>query len=253
MQDWNPDDVRAEVTGSRRPSDSRLVLDEVIVEDGDYSGLKLDEFVTAGCRFSNSRFEDMRIRMATFGAGSVATDFVGCSFDGSRLEFSPGGIVNFVNCTFRDAALSHWTIAAGDVIGCTFSGTIKKSIFRGSVEPLWQSAFHRVDNRYEGNDFSRARMVEVEFRGGVDLRKQKLPEGPEYLYLEDAQAAVERARPIVAQWTDEKDKSQADFLLQFIEKQRAAGQRQVFQQSGTGRNARIWPQLCAALRGDPYP
>jgi hypothetical protein len=116
-----------------RPEGAELVLDSVVVNDGDYSELKLSRFVAIGSRFSGCSFENMRIGMLSIGAGKKVSEYVGCSFDGSRLELHPGGFARFVDCSFRDVAITHWTASAADVIGCTFSGKIKTAIFYGTV------------------------------------------------------------------------------------------------------------------------
>ena len=49
-------------------------------------------------------------------------------------------------------------------------------------------------NEIEDNDFSRAKLIDVAFRTGVDLTKQRLPSGPECTYLDVAASAL-RAVP----------------------------------------------------------
>ena len=38
---------------------------------------------------------------------------------------------------------------------------------------------------FSGNDFSRAKLYGVEFRYGIDLSTCRMPEGPEYLRIDD--------------------------------------------------------------------
>lgn len=44
--------------------------------------------------------------------------------------------------------------------------------------------------------------MDVAFRTGIDLTKQRLPAGDEYVYLEDAESAVRRARIAFNAWDD---------------------------------------------------
>ncbi|MDQ3786043.1 MAG: hypothetical protein M3422_02215 [Actinomycetota bacterium] len=62
-------------------------------------------------------------------------------------------------------------------------------------------AIGRDRNRYEGNDFSAAELDGVAFIG-VDLRKQRLPEGEDYLFVDNAEAVLSAALGSVAGWPD---------------------------------------------------
>jgi hypothetical protein len=245
VEDWS-----AQVTGKRGPGRAELVLDSAVVESGDYTGLKLSRFVSIGSRFSSCQFESMRIAMMSAGAGTQQSEYIRCSFNGTRMEMHPGGFARFMDCSFRDVVITHWSVAAGDMINCVFSGTIKTAIFNGTVDPRLQKDFGKIRNDFEGNDFSQAKMVDVAFRTGIDLRRQILPGGPGYCYVECGAASLEDAYAIVERWEDDQSRRAAIALLGRQQEIVRRGQQQLFIQRATGRNARFWPQICAALHGE---
>ena len=100
-------------------------------------------------------------------------------------------------------------------------------IFNGSVPLEDRSDAGRETNQFEDNDFSRAKLVDVAFRTGIDLTRQRLPSGPEYTYLADAAPALRRARAASDGWDDSAAKKSAVALLEVMEDQVAAGQRQL--------------------------
>ena len=176
MEDWS-----AQVTGKRGPGGAELVLDSAVVEGGEYAGLNLSRFVSIGSRFSSCQFESMRIAMMSAGAGMQQSEYIRCSFNGTRMEMHPGGFARFIDCSFRDVVITRWSVAAGDMSQLCFSGTIKTVIFNGTVDPRLQKDFGKARNDFEGNDFSQAEMIDVAFRTGIDLRRQILPGGPRLL------------------------------------------------------------------------
>jgi hypothetical protein len=240
----------ARVVGKREPSGLEVVLDSAVVEEGDYTGLKLSRFVSIGSRFSACRFESMKISMFSAGAGTEPSEYVGCFFDGTRMEMHPGGFASFIDCSFRDVVITHWSVKAGDMLNCTFSGKIKTAIFNGTVDPHVQESYGKFRNEFEGNDFSNAEMVDVAFRTGIDLRRQILPAGPDYCYVENGAAALEVAFTVVDGWGDDEVQRGVRALLDRQQDLVRRGQEQLFLQRSTGRNARFWPQVCAALRGE---
>ena len=55
-------------------------------------------------------------------------------------------------------------------------------------------ALGRTSNEFRGNDFSGMDLIDVGFRTGIDLSLQRLPTGAQYVYLADAERALQRAR-----------------------------------------------------------
>jgi hypothetical protein len=93
-----------------------------------------------------------------------------------------------------------WTCFEAEFIDCTFTGRLQTCIFNGTVSEEDRPWVGRERNEFRGNDFSGAELVDVAFRTGIDLDQQRLPTGPDYLYVPDAAAAIERAQRGLADW-----------------------------------------------------
>ena len=81
-----------------------------------------------------------------------------------------------------------------------------------------------------GNDFSSAVFDDSDFRGGVDLRKQKLPGGEEYALALDGDAALQRATALVDSWGESRagDVEAARSWIKIWQRGVDAGQPQLF-------------------------
>jgi hypothetical protein len=90
-----------------------------------------------------------------------------------------------------------------------------------------QRALGRQVNEFRGNDFSGMELVDVAFRTGVDLSLQRLPSGPGYLYVPDADAAVRRAREVVEAWMDAGLRKVASPMLMTLQMEVDGGQRRL--------------------------
>ncbi len=112
-------------------------------------------------------------------------------------------------------------------VDCTFSGTLRKVVFNGSVRADKSGVFGRDVNEFRGDDFSRAKSVDVAFRTGSDLDQQRLPGGDEYVFLEDAPEAVRRARAAFEGWDDLVARDCAKGVLHVMERNIAQGQMQL--------------------------
>lgn len=219
-------DVRG-VGRSRVSDEGRVVLSGQRLVGADFGGRRLEQFSAEGCRFEVCRFDGTVIESASFGAGRRVSEYVGCSFDGAKLRMGPGGYVRFVDCSFENVVIEHWFCFAVEVVGCTFSGQLKKVAFNGSVPSDKQEVAERQTNQFEGNDFSRAKLVDVGFRTGIDLTRQRLPAGDDYTYLGEAATAVRRTRIAYNAWDDPESKKHARGVLTVMEEDVAGGQGQL--------------------------
>lgn len=232
---------------------SRVVFDGGVVEAVDRSGVRTPEFVSIGTEFINCRFESMRIDRAGFGAGMNLSTYRGCSFDRTRIKDVGGGLVRFEGCSFRDVVITGWSLQACDVVDCVFSGTMKSGrgggSFWGAPQAYLSRQLGKSDNEFRGNDFSGCALVGMDFRNGVDLTLQVLPTGPQYVYVQDGLAAVDRAQPMVEAWSDDRNRAKALGLLEIVRKDLLGRQRQLFLSNASGWLDLLWPQLCNALEG----
>jgi hypothetical protein len=210
------------------PKDRRVVLDHVKQMRIDYSGLELVQFCTIGCKLDGCRFENSRIDNAQFGSGRDSSEFIECSFDGAHMEMGPGGYARFVRCSFRNVEIHNWICFAVELVDCVFSGKLQRAIFNGAVPMDKRTFADRDQNEFRGNDFSGMELIDVTFRTGVDLTLQRLPSGPDYLYLSDAARAIERARSELADpHEDHQLKRTTTAILDVLEKSVKDGQRQM--------------------------
>lgn len=205
----------------------RLVLSRQRLESQDFRGRHLLQFSAEGVRLEGCAFDDTVIESASFGAGRVTSEYVGCSFNGAKIRMGPAGYARFVDCIFGKAVIENWICFAVELVGCSFSGRLRKAVFNGVVPPEMQDKAERSANQFERNDFSRAQLADVAFRTGIDLSRQLLPSGPGYTYLEDAGLAVRRAREEFNTWNDPEAKKRAMGILRVMEEDVAAGQSQL--------------------------
>jgi hypothetical protein len=224
--------VRAKVIGRIDiPSGQIINLTHEHICDADYSNCQLAGFGTVGCRLERCKFDNLRLQFCPqFGAGREVSEFIECTFDGARLNMGPAGFSRFVRCSFRNVYLRDWLGQSLELVDCVFSGRLHGASFFGSI-PI---AEHRADtgrerNEFHGNDFSGTKLVEVDFRNGIDLSRQRLPSGPEYLYVSNAAAAVSRVRNGLPELKlDSEARKTAQIIAEMFEKEVESGQRQLF-------------------------
>ena len=222
--------VGARVVGRMTiPDHQRVVLDHVRLQGEDYSGREFFQFCTIGSRLERCRFDDTRIKSAQFGSGRETSEFIECSFDRASMDMGPGGFARFVDCSFRNVKIHNWICFKVELVRCTFSGRIERAIFNGTVPEADRPFARRDRNEFHDNDFSEADLVDVGFRSGIDLTRQRLPSGPDYLFLPDGAAAIERLRGGLKNWSGNDSSCQtAQAILKGLEMKFQKGQRQFF-------------------------
>lgn len=78
------------------------------------------------------------------------------------------------------------------------------------------------------HDFTDADLIDVGFRNGIDLTRQRLPTGDDYLYLPAAEATLAQAAAGLAQGSADKVSEDAQrFLRDVLGRSLAEGQRQL--------------------------
>ncbi|GGN59192.1 hypothetical protein GCM10010112_13870 [Actinoplanes lobatus] len=225
----------------------RISVDHEHVVGADYSGLSLVKFSAQGSTFEKCTFDRIKVGDASFGAGTEQSVYAGCSFDRAALTFL-GNFVRFTGCTFHNARFVRPSADYLEFVDCTFTGRITgltlngappdgQSWYEGSLrsfarqgrpEPAgYRELVLRERNQIRGNDFTGAELVKVSFRFGVDLSAQKLPAGDDYVYVPDAEAAVERALAALADDASEVATKARRFLERALRPEIGYGQRQL--------------------------
>jgi hypothetical protein len=208
-------------------ADQRVVLDPARLDGENYSGRTLLQFASIGSHLRACNFDKVRIQSASFGSGRETSEFVECTFNGARMDMGPGGFSRFVRCSFQDVTVRNWICFAVEMIDCTFSGRLDTAIFNGAVLEDEQALIGRASNEFHGNDFSAMDFRDVSFRTGIDLTKQILPSGEDYLYLPRAASAVAQAKSRVARWDDGEMRRGAGAMIQGLEYALLGGQQQL--------------------------
>ncbi len=208
-------------------ADQRVVLDHARLDSENYSGRTLLQFASIGSHLRACNFDKVRIQSASFGSGRETSEFVECTFNGARMDMGPGGFSRFVRCSFQDVTVRNWICFAVEMIDCTFSGRLDTAIFNGAVLEDEQALIGRASNEFHGNDFSAMDFRDVSFRTGIDLTKQILPSGEDYLYLPRAASAVAQAKSRVARWDDGEMRRGAGAMIQGLEYALLGGQQQL--------------------------
>lgn len=241
--------------GLRVTDDQRLVLDHAKLHAQDYSGRTLLQFASIGSHLRACIFDHAQIQSAAFGSGRETSEYVECTFDGARMNMGPGGFSRFVRCSFHDVTIRNWICFTVEMIDCKFSGRLETAIFNGTVPEDERGVIGRASNEFRGNDFSAMDLIDVGFRTGIDLTKQVLPLGEDYLYLPQAASAVAQAKSRVVEWSDEQMRQGATTIIQGLEYELSGGQHQLllrasdcYRVSGTPRTA--VDGLFALLRED---
>jgi hypothetical protein len=189
-------EIRARIKGRIDvPKDAYLTLERTDLVGETFSGRKLDQMLVSAGSFTRCEFTDMRIgNWVTGAARTTVTTYTECVFDRSRIRFNPGGLARFERCSFRDVDLRDWMCFETELIDCLFTGQMRRSFFNGTVPEELMEALGRTSNEFRGNDFSEMDLLDVDFRTGIDLSLQRLPTGEQYVYLPDAESALQRAR-----------------------------------------------------------
>lgn len=200
-------------------------VDHAQVCDSDYSGRKLRGFTSIGSNFERCRFDNARIQDASFGSGREMSEYIECSFDGVRI-WHGGGFARFVRCSFKKIDFRSWMCFGTELVDCVFTGRLKGCIFNGTLLEQDQPFLGRERNEFHGNDFSGTDLDDVAFRTGIDLTQQRLPCGPEYLYVSDAPRAVAEARSAAQLLADQNLRTEVLKLLDSFNLGLEGGQRQ---------------------------
>lgn len=245
---------RARVVGTTRVDhDARVVVRQEHLRGVDFSGRELAQFTAIGSRFEACRFDNAAIESASFGAGRDVSEYSDCTFNGARIHFGPGGHARFVRCSFHDTDLNEWFCFAVELVACTFSGTLRRSVFNGTVLPRQRAIVKRDHNEFVDNDFSATDLIDVAFRTGIDLTRQRLPSGPQYIWLPHAAASLHRARAHLAGVDDRELRANATRLIKSLESDTAAGQHQLLLRPDNYRHLPrgVGDALFKLLRDDP--
>jgi hypothetical protein len=103
-------------------------------------------------------------------------------------------------------------------IGSSFDGTtIGEAVFHGTSKQVLPGYPERKTNEFVGNDFSGANLIDVGFRGGVDLAAQKLPRDGGYILINNVREMCELLSGMIVGLTDPTAKKRVEGLRGLLE------------------------------------
>src|SRR4051794_32017192 len=210
-------------------AEGEFVLHGEELEGVDFSNLRPRYFsIGVGSRLVRCDFRRLRpTTWPTFGSGMQPTTYVECLFDDMAIKGGGAGRANFMGCSFRDVKIQDYRFMDAQFVDCVFSGHLKSVIFSAAPTSV-DDELGRTRNQFAGNDFSKALMEDVSFRGGIDLDVQRFPDNPEYLIIRDAGTVLARAWSDIQQWPQDLNRSRIETKIEVLEDKVRAGQRDIF-------------------------
>jgi uncharacterized protein YjbI with pentapeptide repeats len=205
---------------------SYLVIDGERVANRNFDSIELEKFTAINSRFKNCTFVGARIRDACWGGGRKRTVYVECQFDGANFGSVSPGNARFVDCSFENVRISEFLGRDVELINCKFSGVLEKGFLNGRRDRSEVGLFERRRNRIEGNDFSECELKDFSFRTGIRLERDKLPSGPQYVFIDDLRSSLEGAKAHVAEWDSAEDRRLGNAIIQSMEMDLEDGQYQ---------------------------
>jgi hypothetical protein len=194
-----------------------LMLSRVTVRDADFRHVTFDQFAPEGCTFERCDFSRQTLdrRYQPLFSSRKQSVFRDCSFEGADLTGVRPGQARFERCNFENAKIDAWESFTAEFIECRFAGRVVNVRFYG--RPWGANAEHldpaRKTNAFTGNDFRKADLVGVTFIHGVDIGKQKWPEGAQYVILDRIHQRIAKTRLGVLEWRDHKARQEALDML----------------------------------------
>jgi uncharacterized protein YjbI with pentapeptide repeats len=213
--------------GKIPPSELRVVtIAHETLNGNSYTALTLDALTVVDSTLRKSVFRDVQSRSVCFGGGRTQSLFEDCTFVNCRFSFGSVGNVRLVRCRFESCEFENMFATDLEVIECSFSQTlIKKGVFHGRVPEPSQLTPPRTANEFRSNDFSEANLIDVDFRGGIDLTCQRLPSGPEYLFVPDTCVARAIANQLGSSISDPAEMKRCQSLTNLLEFYCSSGQK----------------------------
>jgi hypothetical protein len=205
--------------GKLVPSDLGILVINRETRSGEqFRELMLDGLSIIESSLRNCAFENIRVRSASLGEGVRQSLYEDCVFKRCKLAFGAIGNARLVRCRFESCRLDNLLATELELIGCAFPNTvIKKGVFHGRVADASQLKPRRVTNEFVDNDFSDADLVDVDFRGGIDLNRQKFPTGDEYLFVRDTCKALAIAKELRSSITDQDEIKRSQMLTSLLD------------------------------------
>lgn len=197
-----------------------VLLQRATVADVDFARAAFDRLAPTGCTFVSCDFRRATLdkRLMPLFRAKERNVFRGCRFDGVDLRGVDPRASRFESCVFDGVDLSGWSTTTAEFVDCHFGGRTAHVRFYGRP---WGPAAAELDpkrsvNDFHGNDFTGAELVDVTFVMGIDVGKQRWPEGKEYVRLDRIHQRLTRGRADILRWKDLERRSEALQMVQAL-------------------------------------
>jgi uncharacterized protein YjbI with pentapeptide repeats len=188
--------------------------DKCAVKNCLFVGTKLKEITFRACDIVDCVFRkaDMSYSFLNINIGENSGSFVGCVFKEVDLSEAIFNFPLIKNCLFEDCKFSVTVFDGSRFVDCKFKGTVNSASFMGYSVYASKSTlgiFNRIDpvdypNKMENVDFSDAKLVDVSFTHGINLANCKLPDGDEYIIIDDLEDTMQKVKIIIdSEWDGE--------------------------------------------------
>jgi uncharacterized protein YjbI with pentapeptide repeats len=207
------------------PSTTSARFVKAWIDHVDFSGLDIEGFYAQEAIFEHCDFTGAKLHEGSLST-PPASIYRDCHFDRARLRFQDPGVARFERCSFDHTVIDHWICGNSSFVDCTFVGRFRDIEFSGGMNPTLPRVVPMHANEFRGNDFSQAKLIDVEFTGGIDLDAQKLPAGPEYHRFDIRPETVARVESLIPSLPAEEQEN-ALSLVRWL-RGRYAGQSEAF-------------------------
>lgn len=175
-----------------------VLLQRATLSNVDFSRAAFDRMSPSGCLFQSCDFRGATLdrRLQPLFRAKRRNTFRDCRFDGADMRAIDPGTSRFERCSFEGTDIDGWTTVTAEFVDCRFSGRLQHVRFYGTP---WGASANELDpkrseNEFSGNDFRDADLIDVAFLMGIDIGRQRWPEGNEYVRLDRIHQRLTRGR-----------------------------------------------------------
>jgi uncharacterized protein YjbI with pentapeptide repeats len=206
---------------------NHLTIASATRTDQVFDKIRLDAISIHASQLVRCVFMDVHAKSVNLGGGLSQSSYTECIFEECDFVFGAIGNAKLSRCRFNRCRLSHIFGTKLEMLDCSFPETrIENSVFHGTSRATVSGEAKRERNEFTGNDFSTADLVDVSFRGGIDLTKQALPTGRDYIFVADMGRASTVAQEIAELNSGSPDAKRAQSIQKMLDFLSSSGQRQ---------------------------
>jgi hypothetical protein len=192
-------------------------MHRIQVSDVDFARATFDRLSPSGCTFVRCDFRTATIdrRLTPLFKARHQNVFRECRFDGADLRSIDPGPSRFESCVFDGADLRGWNATTAEFVDCHFAGRVERVRFYGRTWGMTDDLVPaRTLNAFRGNDFRGAEFVDVVFLMGIEIDKQRWPNGDDYVRLDRIHQRLTRGHATILRWKELSGRGEALAMMQ---------------------------------------